>query len=1258
MHDTTTLKLRAKILGLCRIKMDPSNNSGGAFSTIKPILQPPPPEITLATQNARGLNDTQKAARLFNTILNNTKTDILLLQETYLSPDKQSNITKIWQSLGGGETRFASSGSTNSRGSAIFLKKWIKASNITRFLPTTDGRTTLLDLSFLDFKIRVINIYAPNDPTVRRSYFANLSFWLRTNPFLTQNVIIGGDFNMVEDVTTDRTSYNTNVKSYDSYQSTKGSFELQIMTQNLNLQDAWRCKNSSAKQFTWRSPGDRCQVRLDRFYSPKHLTRTSDTNFLNHGLSDHDLVTLQIRTLSKKVNLPGPGYWKFNTSLLSNENYISLINETIDNLSKRGNPSIIWERCKLHIQSVSQAFSKDLAFQKRKVLKEAQSQLDRLIQNNSTDHEEVNRLRSVIRNEIKHRNNSFFLHAKVEEIEYGEEPSVFFFQKMRQHKSKSTIQELKIQNNTTNDDYEILSHIHKYYKELYTNSTNDELKQLQLLDNIQTKLTEANIDILEADPTIDQLENSMKNMPNRRSPGSDGIPVEFYKTFWPKIGPLLLDVTLFSLNGSNILPTTLRRAYVTLVYKKGERNDLSNWRPISLLNVDYKIIAKTLANRLQMTVDGIISSDQTACIPGRTIEDNLFTLRDAIHYSQTHKEGFICLSVDQEKAFDRVDHPFLKRVMEKFGFGPKFIKWIETLYSNRTGHFLNNGHRTLLVSMLRGLLQGCPLSMFLYIIYSEPLSCLIRAQLSINGIPLPIPLKQFSPNTPKNTLQLLLSAYADDTTIYIKTGLGSVSGLEKTFQILQDFEKATGAKFNTQKTSACFFGVSPRSLSAGFPKTRFKLNWKDSCEEGIKILGITWYNDIDKTCKTNYDTLYDKVHSRLNLLSIRNLSIKGRALVLNTLALSKMWYTATVLPMPKPFAAKMEARMAFFIWKDKGHYLNRYTLNKPLNEGGLNVKNCKLQAIALTAKQINVIITENNNPPWAPFARMWTQKELKQLQPHTNFLNCYANIATSSPFLNIRSVPPKWYKNMCKVANENSELFRRQNELPTCKIIYTTLLNKTLKHEQQDTAFNNKACRKWEYHIPRHPIFWNHIWSTSFIGYNKNLQQEKLFKARHHILKTGENMNRPPKCRYCAHLKRPTVPMEDHMHLGVTCPFAKSVWDLYEPLISTIMGKPINSLSHVDIFLGNFKNSNPLVITIISTIVHFIWITRNEHKHENKIPNLKAIDRQIKSSLRETITLHYLINKKNHTLDTFEKCFSTGHVLCTLRGDRSLEIII
>ena len=103
------------------------------------------------------------------------------------------------------------------------------------------------------------------------------------------------------------------------------------------------------------------------------------------------------------------------------------------------------------------------------------------------------------------------------------------------------------------------------------------------------------------------------------------------------------------------------------------------WRPISLLCTDYKILTKILANRLKQILPKIISQEQNCSIPQRTIFNNLFLIRDLIKYQKEKKNKFYLLQIDQEKAFDKIDRPFLFQTMEKLGFSIEYIKFIEIL---------------------------------------------------------------------------------------------------------------------------------------------------------------------------------------------------------------------------------------------------------------------------------------------------------------------------------------------------------------------------------------------------------------------------------------------------------------------------------------------------------------------------------------------------------------------------------------------------
>ncbi|KAK3538615.1 hypothetical protein QTP86_008680 [Hemibagrus guttatus] len=165
-------------------------------------------------------------------------------------------------------------------------------------------------------------------------------------------------------------------------------------------------------------------------------------------------------------------------------------------------------------------------------------------------------------------------------------------------------------------------------------------------------------------------------MENGRASGIDGLLSEF---FWAVIGQDVLDVLRDSIRRGE-LPLSCRRAVLTLLPKKGDLTHLKNWRPVSLLCTDCKLLSKALASRLTKVMEQLIHQDQTYCVPDRSIFNNVYLIRDILDVSKLLglKTGLIFL--DQEKAFDRVEHEYLWKVLEAFGFNPGFVAMISMLY--------------------------------------------------------------------------------------------------------------------------------------------------------------------------------------------------------------------------------------------------------------------------------------------------------------------------------------------------------------------------------------------------------------------------------------------------------------------------------------------------------------------------------------------------------------------------------------------------
>ena len=273
----------------------------------------------------------------------------------------------------------------------------------------------------------------------------------------------------------------------------------------------------------------------------------------------------------------------------------------------------------------------------------------------------------------------------------------------------------------------------KFYRKLYSKDHVDDQIQQDILSNIQVSLSDSEMSSCDLLLTLHEITQAMCGLSNGKTPGSDGLPLEFYAKFWHLLSPHLIEIYNFSLEQGCFSPSMQE----SVIFKKDDPKDLKNWQPISLLNVDYKICSKALANRLSKVLPSIIHEYQTCSVPGRTIFENLSLLRDTLDYVNITNETGILLSLDQEKAFDRVDRSFLSNVLKRFGFGPVFQRWISTLYDSARMKILVNVFLTDEIPLERGVRQGDPLSPLLYVLCAEVLACSIHHSTFIKGFLLP-----------------------------------------------------------------------------------------------------------------------------------------------------------------------------------------------------------------------------------------------------------------------------------------------------------------------------------------------------------------------------------------------------------------------------------------------------------------------------------------------------------------------------------------
>ena len=386
-----------------------------------------------------------------------------------------------------------------------------------------------------------------------------------------------------------------------------------------------------------------------------------------------------------------------------------------------------------------------------------------------------------------------------------------------------------------------------YYSSLFSAGHTDPGTQSSLLAGLSSKLPDEARLSCEGLLSVQEVHTALVGLSRGRSPGSDGLPMEFYLTFWDTIGPDLTDVLNDSWETGQLSPSQ-RTALITLIFKKGDR----------LLNVLHHVIHR----------------NQTCGVKGRFIGENVALLRDIVDFTSETGQPAAILSLRQEKAFDRVDWVFLFKTLDHMGFGPSFVKWVRLFYNNIRSAVLVDGYRSAFFFPSRGVRQGCPLSPLLYVISIEILAAALRSCPDILGLKAP----GLAVHLPT------VSLYADDTSVVVSND----AAIRAVFSVYSRFELGTGSKLNTDKCRGLWLGVW-----RGRHHSPVAIQWSS---DKVKILGVfVGHRDL---AMANWLPRLEAVEKCLASWKGRALSFAEKAIVLNALALSRIWYVASLVHLP------------------------------------------------------------------------------------------------------------------------------------------------------------------------------------------------------------------------------------------------------------------------------------------------------------------------------------------------------------------------
>lgn len=883
--------------------------------------------LKIASLNCRGLNNKIKRKQIFSEC---ESYDISCLQETYITEKTAEEWKLDWKGI-----LVYTQGTVHSKGQIILINKRTSIDCPIEIFYETN-RILGIHVTIKGDTYSIINVYGPNSND-QKTHFIN-SLYAAFNSTHPENMIICGDLNIVMDNDLD-------IIAGEKHR-VKEVKMLKDFVKYCELVDSWRELNGNSRDFTWSKTNPFIARRLDYFLCSKSIQ--DKVSVCRHDIiytTDHKRVHLEIQLDTFKR---GKSYWKFNDSLLHDIHYVNTINECIDrHLAKntQKSPDITWESLKSEIKGSSICYSIDKNKRMRKRENDRLESLKTLNEAIIKDPTNIEHCRKI--EALKKEGGIFELNkargaqirSRMKWIEEGEQNTKFFLGLEKNRSGNNTIKRLKQDGHNVNaapltDPVDIVDHIRTYYEKLQSlngskeSGTRTSTSLRRYLDGIQDlpSINETDRITCEEEIKLGELDKAIKGLNNNSAPGCDGLSNTFYKFFWTKIRTPLLNSFIHSIKHSGELSLTQRRGVISLLHKGKERDEIRNWRPITLTNTDYKLFSKVLANRLQPTLQDIIHTNQSGFVKGRSIESHIRAIDDLIHHASIRNIPGAIVSIDFQKAFDTVSHASIVEALTLFNFGANLINMIKVLLNNTESCIKNGGWLSNWIKIKQGIKQGCGVSPILFIITAEIMAIKIRNNSKIQPISMN--------NKCEQTFSTKILQYADDTTLMIRND----RSLQEALKDIQSFSHITGLKLNQQKTIAMWIG-SMREKDQTLGNLSMIKN-----DETMKILGIHFNASREASLiERNWTEKVENLTKIVKLWQKRRLSLTGKVLICKTFLLSQLAYITKSLALPTEVLKQIDRIMFKFIWQNKHsdkkafEKVKRDTMCKEVKQGGLSM---------------------------------------------------------------------------------------------------------------------------------------------------------------------------------------------------------------------------------------------------------------------------------------------------------------------------------
>ena len=428
-----------------------------------------------------------------------------------------------------------------------------------------NGRFLSAKIALDDCQIVLVNAYAPNDINQQVLSFKELQKLL--GKFAQEMMIIGGDFNCALSPS-DKEGGNPTSKKLPVIS------EIDNLCHLYSLCDVWRFLNPNARQFTWRNKSFKVQCRLDYFLVSKQLSSTTiNSDILFAPDTDHSAIQLHLLSEDLKQQ-KGPGFWKFNSSLLEDKQYISDLGDNLIHFIL----SLKWDLVKMEIRGFTVTFSKTKARKRRDEESSLQKKINELFikaeknKNNRQIICELNSTRARLEKIMALKTRGTILRSRARWHEQGERNNKYFLNLEKRNHSRKLVSKLKLQNGSViTNQFDILEEQSKFYKSLYNSQQSDNADQAEtgVFFNPSNIPTLSDHDQASCDGPITEIEafKALKEFAAAKTPGTDGLTTLFLKYFWPELKALIVGSFNYAFT-SGSLSISQRRGIISLIPKK------------------------------------------------------------------------------------------------------------------------------------------------------------------------------------------------------------------------------------------------------------------------------------------------------------------------------------------------------------------------------------------------------------------------------------------------------------------------------------------------------------------------------------------------------------------------------------------------------------------------------------------------------------------------------------------------------------------